>query len=283
MRVETIQLQQQQGKSFPVFIKGGFYHATVQEQTGRTLFSLKINGTVLTAASELPLQAGEQLFVRVKTLAPMPVLELVTMQKVLPKILSGAEPRLAAFIKDVVQARLPLLPVTAKDTEITKEFLHEQAASRATSLSTAITGDKDADAVVRFAHIDSVIRREFGENGMFFMAFPYVENNFVRDGYFSYTPATLHGMEEYRIMADLSALGTILAVVRQWQNTVGIHVYTATDTTAHLIKESFQLLRNALHDVGIAVASLTVKHTGIIKDPVVMLAFSGDESVDVTV
>lgn len=118
---------------------------------------------------------------------------------------------------------------------------------------------------------------------MFFMAFPYVENNYVRDGYFSYTPATLHGMEEYRIMADLSALGTILAVVRQWQNTVGIHVYTATDTTAFLIKESFQLLRNALHDVGIAVASLTVKHTGIIKDPVVMLAFSGDESVDVTV
>lgn len=283
MRVETIQLQVPQGKSLPIFLKGGFYNAVVQEQTGKNLFALKINGQVVTAASELPLQVGEQLFMRVKTLNPLPVLELVTMQKLLPKLLNTTESRVAVVIKNILQGRLPSMFVDAEDSMITKEFLKEQVASQLSPLPTLITGDNDTDIVLRHARIQHLVQQEYGEKGMFFMSFPYIENKEVHDGYFSYTPASNNGMEEYRIMAELSVLGTVLAVVRQWKNTVGIHLYTELEKSAFTIRESFQVLRTALHTAGIVVASLTVKQTGIVKDPLVMLAFACDEGVDVVV
>ncbi len=283
MRVDTIQLHLQQGKPLPVFIKGGLYHAVVQEQLGNNLFSIKIQGSVLTAASEMILQDKEGIFVRVKSLSPLPVLELVNMEKVLPKLFESAEPKLAAFFKTFLQIRLPGIVIKSPDTELTKEFLQEQSELSKIPVSPLLTNEKEADDILRHAQFDKIISQEYGEKGMFFMAFPYVENELLRDGYFSYTPKNSTGMEEYRIMAELSSLGTILAVVRQWHSTIGIHMYTATEDSARIIQGAFRELRTALHEKGISVASLTVKHSGILHDPILMLAFQCEEGIDVVV
>jgi len=280
MRVDTISIQPNKNVALPFLIRGGFYKAEVIKAVGNGLYTLSINGKTVTAASELSLTENTAIFVRVKALQPMPLLELATMEKVLPRVFAQADQRIVPLLRHILQGKIPTLAVESEDTDISSEFLKQVSQTSVPSSTVFKSGDEKTDSVLQQPVQEDLIRREIAANGTFFMSFPYIEHNELHNGYFSYTPAGGKKPEEYRIMADLSNLGTVLAVVRQWGNELAVYFFTETEQVQQVIRDAFGDLRDMMRTAGFTLTALTVRSCAIAHDPMVMLSVIPDERIN---
>ena len=259
------------------FKKSGFlrknlvYRAEIDTVLNKNLYKVKINGKLLKAFTSFQLKKGDIVFVKVKSLSPIPKLEIVEGKTILSgKHLSAIKYLLSSTEKMEIK-------VGVKDTVLDSLFFRKMADEVAKKDFLPVSDNYATLKLVR----DKLIN-DTQQNFLFF-SFPYIEDNVLREGFCSYKKEEKQEREEYNLFVELSNLGKIILSRKQCNSVFYFDFYTDNKKSAALLKEKLNGLIEILKNKGINIAYANVFSLKLQADPIFFINFNDAGKLDITI